>query len=96
MMVCLTIYSIGSLPNTFDNYKDTAWNSMLTYEPLKREKISSAEEVRKHDAAKWIRLSRIALEMGKIQTAREAVSTGLNADPNNSELLQLKVDLDKK
>jgi hypothetical protein len=86
----------GTPPNIFDKHYETAWQSMLTYEPLKREKPASPEEARKHEAAKWIRLTRIALEMGKTQAARDAVSAGLEADPENAELKQLKSELDKR
>jgi len=83
-------------PSVFDKHYGTAWQSMLTYEPLKREKPSSPEEARKHEAAKWVRLARIALEMGKTQAAKDAVSAGLEADPENAELKQLKSDLDNR
>jgi hypothetical protein len=86
----------GAPPNVFDKHYETAWQSMLTYEPLKREKPASPEEARKHEAAKWIRLARIALEMGKTQAAKDAVSAGLEADPENAELKQLKSELDKR
>jgi hypothetical protein len=86
----------GARPEAFDKYYDTAWQSMLTYEPLKRGKPSSPEEARKHEAARWIRLAGIALEMGKTQTAKDAVSAGLEADPENAELKQLKSDLEKR
>jgi len=86
----------GAPPNVFDTHYETAWRSMLTYEPLKREKPTSPEEAQKHEAAKWIRLARIALEMGKTQAAKDAVSAGLEADPENAELKQLKSELDKR
>lgn len=86
----------GSLPNLFDKHYETAWQSMLTYEPLKQEKSASPEEARKHEAAKWIRLARLALEMSKTQTAKDAVSAGLEADPENAELKQLRTELDKR
>lgn len=86
----------ASPPSIFDKYYEIAWNSMLTYQPLKREKPSSPEEVREYEAAKWIRLARIALEMGKTRAAKEAVAAGLEADPENEELIQLKKELAKK
>jgi hypothetical protein len=86
----------GAPPNVFDKHYETAWQSMLTYEPLKRQDPASPEDARKHEAAKWIRLARIALEMGKTQAAKDAVSAGLEADPKNAELKQLKSKLDKR
>jgi hypothetical protein len=86
----------GAPPNVFDKHYETAWQSMLTYEPLKREQPTSPEEARKHEAAKWIRLARIALEMGKTQAAKDAVSAGLEADPEDPELKQLKSELDER
>lgn len=86
----------GAPPSLFDKHYETAWKSMLTYEPLKRDKPSSPEEARTHEIAKWIRLAKIALEMGKIQSAKDIVSAALEEDPENEELKALKSDLDKK
>jgi hypothetical protein len=86
----------GAPPNEFDKHYAAAWQSMLTYEPLKREKPSSPEEARKHETAKWIRLAKIALEMGNTQAAKDAISAGLEVDPENAELRQLKSQLDKR
>jgi len=86
----------GAPPSTFDKHYETAWHSMLTYEPLKRENVSSPEQATKHEAAKWTRLAQIALGMGKTQAARDAVSAGLEADPDNAELKRLKQRLEKR
>ena len=86
----------GASPSLFDRHYTAAWKSMLTYEPLKRQRPSSPEEVRKHEAAKWIRLAKIALELGKTKAAKDAVAAGLAADPENAELKQMKPDLDKQ
>lgn len=86
----------AAVPSLFDKYYETAWKSMLTYEPLRQEKLSSPEEVRKHEVAKWVRLAKIAIEMGKIQAAKDAVAAGLEVDPENADLKQLKSDLDKR
>jgi len=83
-------------PKLFDKYYPIAWNSMLSYEPLKRKKSSSSEEAKKHEAAKWIRLANISIEMGKTQAAKQAVAAGLEVDPENTELKKLKSVLDKK
>ncbi|MBI4527012.1 MAG: DUF1566 domain-containing protein [Deltaproteobacteria bacterium] len=82
-------------PNFFAKYYETAWQSMLTYQPLKQEKGSSPEEVRKHEVARWVRLAKISLEMDKTQAARDAVAAGLEVDPTNRDLKQLKSQLDK-
>jgi|GEM_PF-1587401 len=86
----------GAPPSTFDKHYGIAWQSMLTYEPLKRENASSPEQATKHEAAKWIRLAEIALGMGKIKVAKDAVAAGLEADPDNAELKRLKLDLEKR
>jgi hypothetical protein len=86
----------AATPSLFDKYYESAWKSMLTYEPLKQEKLSSPKEVRRHEVAKWIRLAKIAIEMGKIHAAKEAVAAGLEVDPENEELKTLKSDLDKR
>ncbi len=83
-------------PSLFEKHRDTAWKSMLTYQPLKRGKPASPEEARRHEAAKWIRLAKIALEMGNTQAAKDAVAAGLEVDPENTELKQMKADLEKK
>ena len=69
---------------------------MSTYEPLKRTTPRSPEEAREHEVAIWIRLADIALEMGKTQAAKDAVAAGLQADPGNTQLKQMKADLEKK
>jgi phage shock protein A len=69
---------------------------MLTYEPLKREIQPSTEEIRKHEAAKWNRLAKIAVEMGNTDLAKDAVSTGLEVDPGNQDLMQIKKKLDRQ
>lgn len=83
-------------PNLFDTYQDMAWKSMQTYQPLKRDKAASPEEARKHDAAKWIRLAKIAIEMGDAQAAKSAVAAGLETSPENSDLLQLQKKLESQ
>jgi hypothetical protein len=86
----------GGAPNAFDKYYETAWQSMLTYKPITQEKPASQEEIRKHKAAKWIRLARIAIEMNNIKAAKDAVSAGLEIDPENDELQQLRSELKGK
>lgn len=83
-------------PKHFDKHYSIAWKSMLSYEPLKRKTPSSTEEARKHEAAKWIRLANISIEMGKTQAAKQAVAAGLEVDPQNTELKKLKSALNKK
>ncbi len=83
-------------PDVFDKYRETAWKSMMTYEPLKRETPASPEEARKHEAAKWLRLAKIAIEMEKPQVAKDAIAAGLEADPENTELKQMRAGLENK
>ncbi len=85
-----------TVPSRFDKYYETVWQSMLTYEPNVEKNGLSQEEAIKHEAAKWIRLAQIALEMGNIQTAKKAVAAGLEAAPDNEELKRMKSDLDKR
>lgn len=85
-----------STPNNFDNYYEAAWNSMLTYEPIEREKPATQEEALHHEVAKWIRLANIAIEWNNIQTAKEAVAIGLELEPKNAELLRLNRELNAK
>lgn len=83
----------SALPNVFDRHYNAVWLSMLSYKPLTRTMSPSAEDVRKHESARWIRLAGIALEMGDIQTAKDFVAVGLEADPENAELKQMQSDL---
>lgn len=82
--------------NAFDEHYETAWKSMQTYESLKLEEPLTPEEAREHEVAKWRRVAAIALEMGNVQLAKDAVSEGLKADPDDTELLELKLELDNR
>lgn len=86
----------GAPPAAFDNLRETGWRSMLTYEPLKRKSVATPEEARKHEVAKWLRLAQMAIEWGKIQVAKDAVTLGLEVDPENAELKRMRDDLEKK
>lgn len=77
-------------PDRFDTYREVAWNSMMTYKPTERDVPLSPEEVLKHQAAKWLRLAQIAVEMGKRDAAKDLVAAGLEVDPKHPELLELK------
>ena len=79
----------------FDEYYDTAWLSMLSYEPLGQGNATSPEEVLRHETAKWIRMTEVARVMGNTEAAREFVSIGLEGDPENSELNQLQLILEE-
>ena len=83
----------GAPPAEFNKYRDVAWKSIQTYRPLQKNEVASTEDVKKHEAAKWISVAKIALEWGKVQAAKDAVSAGLAADPGNAELLQLQAKL---
>ena len=80
-------------PATFDKYYQTAWQSMVTYQPLERAMPPVPQEARKHEAAKWIRLTRIALDAKNREAAEKALSAGLKVDPANKELYLLKKEL---
>jgi hypothetical protein len=84
----------GSSPSAFERLRDVAWRSMLSYEPLRKE--SSPGEPARHEVAKWTRLARIAIEMGNMQAAKDAIEVGLQTDPNDTELLELKAKLQDK
>ena len=83
----------SSSPSNFDRFFDDGWKAMLTYEVKRREQPESKEEVTKHEVAKWLRLARLAIGMGKPDTAKQAVEAGLRVDPTNQELKQMKAEL---
>ena len=83
----------SSSPSKFDRFFDDAWKAMVTYEP-KASQAGSKREAREHEVAKWMRLARLAMEMGKPDAAKQAVEAGLRVDPTNQELKQMKAELD--
>jgi hypothetical protein len=80
----------SSSPAAFDAVRDEAWKSMLTYEVKRQQQPASKEDAKKHEAAKWLRLAQISIEMGKTDAAKEAIQAGLETDPTHEELLKLK------
>jgi hypothetical protein len=83
----------GSSPEQFDQHYAAAWKNMLTYTPLRRAQAGTPEEAQRHEAAKWLRLARIALDMNNRSAAVEAVAAGLAADSGNAELQKLQKEL---
>ena len=75
-------------PTKFEKYLSLAQESMETYEPTLRG--VSPEDVRKHAIAKSLRLSQIFFEQGNYDLALEFIKEGLEVEPNNATLLELK------
>ena len=71
-----------------------AWESINTYEPTLRG--VSAEDVKKHSIAKSLRLSKIFYKQGNYDLALEFTNEGLEVEPNNAELLELKNKIAKE
>lgn len=75
-------------PTKFEEYLSLVQKSIETYEPTLRG--VSAEDVKKHSLAKSLRLSQIFFDHGNYDLALEYTNEGLNADPNNLKLIELK------
>lgn len=86
----------GGPAHLFDRYYNDAWRSMQTYSPQRRSQPATPEEARQHEAAKWFRLARIALDMGKVEAAKEAVAAGLEVAPENEDLRKVKAEMENR
>jgi len=86
----------GGAVHLFDRYYNDAWQSMQTYTPQHRSQPATPEEARQHEAAKWLRLARIALDMGNVEAAKEAVAAGLEAAPENEDLRKVKAVIENR
>jgi hypothetical protein len=75
-------------PSHFGKYQSVAWDSINTYEPSLRG--VSAEDVRRHAIAKSLRLSQVFFEQGNYTLALEFINEGLEVEPTNAALLELK------
>lgn len=84
----------SSSPKNFEKHLSLAWGSINTYEPTLRG--VSAEDVKKHSIARSFRLSTIFFEQGNYDLALELINEGLDVEPNNAELLELKKNVTNK
>ena len=75
-------------PRKFGKYISLAQESIDTYEPTLRG--VSPEDVKKHAIAHSLRLSQIFFEQGNYDLALEFINEGLEVEPNNANLLELK------
>ena len=78
----------------FGKYQSLAQESIDTYEPTLRG--VSPEDVKKHAIAKSLRLSEIFFEQGNYDLALEFINEGLEVEPNNANLLELKKKIMEK
>ncbi|MBN1271124.1 MAG: hypothetical protein JXB26_02540 [Candidatus Aminicenantes bacterium] len=81
-------------PTKFEKYLSLAQESIDTYEPTLRG--VSPEDVKKHSIAKSLRLSQIFFEQGNYDLALEFINEGLEVEPNNANLLELKKKIMEK
>ena len=72
----------------FGKYLSLVRESIDTYEPTLRG--VSPEDVKKHATAKSLRLSQLFFEQGNYDLALEFINEGLEVEPNNANLLELK------
>ncbi|MEW5912300.1 MAG: hypothetical protein AB1814_07075 [Thermodesulfobacteriota bacterium] len=80
-------------PADFDRWWAAAWQSMQTYHPLSGKKPATAEEARRHEVAKWLRLAELSRQGGLTEAAKTAIVEGLRLDPQNAKLLQMKKEM---
>ena len=85
--------SYAAPPSHFAKYKEQAMLSIRSLEPLLK-KLSSSD-ARKHLAASKLRIARLNLQLGYKKIALRAVREGLELDPKNVELLDLKNSMKK-
>jgi len=81
-------------PSKYDKYLPIVQKSMETYETVMRD--ISDKEVVKNLVAKKVRLTQLMIEMGNFDLAMEFVKEGLQASPNDAELLQLRKQIENK
>jgi hypothetical protein len=84
----------SATPSTFGKYLSLAQKSIDTYEPTLRG--VSPEEVNKHAVARSLRLSQIFFEQGNYDLALGYIDEGLDVEPDNDKLLELKKKVMKK
>lgn len=85
--------SYAAPPSKFSKYKEQAMLSIRSLEPLLK-KISSSD-ARKHLAASKLRLAKLNLQLGYNKVALRAIRDGLELDPENVELLNIKNSIGK-
>jgi tetratricopeptide (TPR) repeat protein len=78
----------SATPEQYEKYLPLAQASIDTYEP-NLDSVSQ-EDVKKHIISKSLRLSQVFFEQGNYDLALEFINEGLNVEPNNSNLLELK------
>jgi hypothetical protein len=82
----------ASPPALFDKYQDVVSKVVATYKIVKRPSEGS-NTAKQHQAAKYLRLARVAIEIGDKKNAVAFVDDGLTNDPENKDLLKLKEEL---
>lgn len=78
-------------PRAFDRHHSIAQASINTYQPILRD--MEPGEARRHSVARSLRLARLFLEQENYGLSAEFVDEGLNVDPDNPELLELKTSV---
>jgi hypothetical protein len=83
----------GAPPGAFDDYYDTVWQSILTYEPLKPV-FSSREDERQYKLSDLITFVAEALDLQAFHAAEDGIKAGLLLDEENEDLLYLQSELE--
>ena len=85
--------AFGGHEKLYEKYLPLVRASMETLDPVATN--VKPEDARAHIVASKIRLARLYAKVGKTRWARTAVKEGLSIDPQNTELLVLKRDLEE-
>jgi hypothetical protein len=83
----------GAPPAAFDDYYNTVWQSILTYEPLKPV-FSSREEELQYKLSNLITFVAESLDLQAFHAAEEGIKAGLLLDEENEDLLYLQSELE--
>lgn len=81
-------------PPKFKQHLSLARRSMATYEPALRG--VSAEDVKKHQVAKALRLGELFSNRRRYKLALNFIEQGLRVDPGNAKLLEMKKTITDK
>jgi len=85
--------SYAAPDSIFSKYKEQALLSIRSIEPLLKK--FSPGDARKHLVVSKLRLAKLNIQLGHQDVALRVIHEGLELDPNNRELLDLKKTLEK-
>ena len=84
----------GAPPDLYEKFFSVAIMSFESFEPVS--KNVTKDEVVKHNVQSKLRAAMLAIQMGQKEYALTIINEGLQIDPNNSDLLELKKQITNK